>query len=114
MIVFEKSDDELSLGGIFRADSELPLVTGQATSASGLFFCGQIASPTGQLREIGREAQRIAIVPNATGSVSETTSCPSPRSCRDRDEVSPALQQRSKVQRPVGCVLRAGGERRDP
>jgi cation diffusion facilitator CzcD-associated flavoprotein CzcO len=38
----------------------MPLVTGQATSAPGLYFCGQITSPTGQLREIGIEAQRIA------------------------------------------------------
>ena len=38
----------------------MPLVTGQATSAPGLYFCGQITSPTGQLREIGLEAQRIA------------------------------------------------------
>ena len=38
----------------------MPLVTGQATSASGLYFCGQITSPTGQLREIGLEAPRIA------------------------------------------------------
>jgi cation diffusion facilitator CzcD-associated flavoprotein CzcO len=37
-----------------------PLVTGQATDAPGLYFCGQITSPTGQLREIGLEAQRIA------------------------------------------------------
>jgi cation diffusion facilitator CzcD-associated flavoprotein CzcO len=38
----------------------MPLVTGRATSLPGLYFCGQITSPTGQLREIGREAQRIA------------------------------------------------------
>jgi pyruvate/2-oxoglutarate dehydrogenase complex dihydrolipoamide dehydrogenase (E3) component len=38
----------------------MPLVTGQATKAPGLYFCGQITSPTGQLREIGIEAQRIA------------------------------------------------------
>jgi cation diffusion facilitator CzcD-associated flavoprotein CzcO len=38
----------------------MPLVTGQATSAPGLYFCGQITSPTGQLREIGLEARRIA------------------------------------------------------
>jgi len=35
-----------------------PRVTGQA-AAPGLFFCGQSPSPTGQLREIGIEAQRI-------------------------------------------------------
>jgi cation diffusion facilitator CzcD-associated flavoprotein CzcO len=38
----------------------MPLTTGRATGAPGLFFCGQIASPTGQLREIGLEAQAIA------------------------------------------------------
>jgi cation diffusion facilitator CzcD-associated flavoprotein CzcO len=37
-----------------------PRVTGQATAAPGLYFCGHIVSPTGQLREIGIEAQRIA------------------------------------------------------
>jgi cation diffusion facilitator CzcD-associated flavoprotein CzcO len=40
----------------------MPLLTGQATSAPGLYFCGQITSPTGQLREIGLEARRIAAV----------------------------------------------------
>jgi cation diffusion facilitator CzcD-associated flavoprotein CzcO len=38
----------------------MPLVTGEATAARGLYFCGQITVPTGQLREIGIEAQRIA------------------------------------------------------
>jgi cation diffusion facilitator CzcD-associated flavoprotein CzcO len=38
----------------------MPLMTGRATSLPGLYFCGQITSPTGQLREIGLEAQRIA------------------------------------------------------
>jgi cation diffusion facilitator CzcD-associated flavoprotein CzcO len=38
----------------------MPRVTGQASSAQGLYFCGQITSPTGQLREIGIEAERIA------------------------------------------------------
>jgi cation diffusion facilitator CzcD-associated flavoprotein CzcO len=38
----------------------MPLVTGQTTSAPGLYFCGQLTSPTGQLREIGLEARRIA------------------------------------------------------
>ncbi len=38
----------------------MPLVTGKATAAPGLYFCGQITSPTGQLREIGIEAQGIA------------------------------------------------------
>lgn len=39
-----------------------PRVTGQATDVPGLYFCGQIVSPTGQLREIGLEAQRLARV----------------------------------------------------
>jgi len=38
----------------------LPRVTGRPTAAPGLYFCGQITSPTGQLREIGIEALRIA------------------------------------------------------
>jgi cation diffusion facilitator CzcD-associated flavoprotein CzcO len=37
-----------------------PLVNGAATREAGLFFCGFIASATGQLREIGIEAERIA------------------------------------------------------
>ncbi|MGO4701525.1 flavin-containing monooxygenase [Dyella sp. 2RAB6] len=41
-----------------------PRTTGQAAGSgprhAGLFFCGQSPSPTGQLREIGIEAQRIA------------------------------------------------------
>lgn len=37
-----------------------PLATGRTTCAAGLYFCGQITSPTGQLREIGLEAKRIA------------------------------------------------------
>lgn len=36
-----------------------PLVTGRATNAPGLYFCGLVASATGQLREIGLEARRI-------------------------------------------------------
>jgi cation diffusion facilitator CzcD-associated flavoprotein CzcO len=38
----------------------MPLVTGAATTLPGLYFCGQITVPTGQLREIGIEAKRIA------------------------------------------------------
>ena len=38
----------------------MPRVTGKSTAAPGLYFCGQITVPTGQLREIGIEAQRIA------------------------------------------------------
>jgi cation diffusion facilitator CzcD-associated flavoprotein CzcO len=45
--------------GVFD-DHGMPRVTGQATNVPGLYFCGQIASATGQLREIGLEAQRIA------------------------------------------------------
>jgi hypothetical protein len=41
-----------------------PLVSGQATSKPGLYFCGLIASPTGQLREIGLEAERISDLVN--------------------------------------------------
>ena len=44
--------------GVFDRDG-LPRVTGRATEVPGLYFCGQIRS-TGQLREIGIEAQRIA------------------------------------------------------
>jgi cation diffusion facilitator CzcD-associated flavoprotein CzcO len=38
----------------------MPMAVGRSTAAPGLYFCGQLASPTGQLREIGLEAQRIA------------------------------------------------------
>src|SRR5581483_6483493 len=38
----------------------MPLVTGARTAAGRLYFCGQIVSATGQLREIGIEARRIA------------------------------------------------------
>ncbi|GAA0889308.1 flavin-containing monooxygenase [Rhodanobacter soli] len=41
-------------------DHGMPLASGRATPEPGLFFCGLIASPTGQLREIGIEARRIA------------------------------------------------------
>jgi cation diffusion facilitator CzcD-associated flavoprotein CzcO len=47
------------VGGVFDQRG-MPRVTGQATAAPGLYFCGHITSPTGQLREIGIEAQRIA------------------------------------------------------
>jgi cation diffusion facilitator CzcD-associated flavoprotein CzcO len=49
-----------------------PLVTGQTTAKPGLYFCGHIASPTGQLREIGLEAQRIATL--ASGFVASRRS----------------------------------------
>jgi cation diffusion facilitator CzcD-associated flavoprotein CzcO len=45
-------------------DRGLPLVTGRTTAVGGLYFCGQITSPTGQLREIGIEARRIANLAN--------------------------------------------------
>jgi cation diffusion facilitator CzcD-associated flavoprotein CzcO len=45
--------------GVFNTHG-MPLATGRATSAAGLYFCGQTTSPTGQLREIGFEARRIA------------------------------------------------------
>ncbi len=38
----------------------LPLATGRETAEAGLYFCGHIVSPTGQLRAIGIESQRIA------------------------------------------------------
>ena len=47
------------VGGVFDTLG-MPRVTGQPTAAAGLFFCGQITVPTGQLREIGIEAERIA------------------------------------------------------
>jgi hypothetical protein len=37
----------------------MPRLTGKP-SAPGLYFCGQITVPTGQLREIAIEADRIA------------------------------------------------------
>jgi cation diffusion facilitator CzcD-associated flavoprotein CzcO len=40
-------------------DQGRPVATGRVTAEPGLYFCGQIASPTGQLREIGLEARRI-------------------------------------------------------
>ena len=38
----------------------IPLVSGGETSADGLYFCGFREPPTGRLREIGIEAERIA------------------------------------------------------
>jgi cation diffusion facilitator CzcD-associated flavoprotein CzcO len=37
-----------------------PLMSGRETPIPGLYFCGYRVSPTGMLREIGREAGRIA------------------------------------------------------
>jgi cation diffusion facilitator CzcD-associated flavoprotein CzcO len=56
--------------GVFDAHG-MPQVTGRPTKAPGLYFCGQIASPTGQLREIAREAERIANF--ARGDVAEAS-----------------------------------------
>jgi cation diffusion facilitator CzcD-associated flavoprotein CzcO len=47
------------VNGVLSQDGK-PLVTGRATNAPGLYFCGLVASPTGQLREIGLEARRIS------------------------------------------------------
>ena len=38
----------------------MPRLTGKPSGAPGLYFCGQITVPTGQLREIAIEAERIA------------------------------------------------------
>jgi cation diffusion facilitator CzcD-associated flavoprotein CzcO len=48
-----------TVNGVFD-EHGMPLLTGRATREPGLFFCGLVASPTGQLREIGIEATRIA------------------------------------------------------
>ncbi|MFC5435497.1 flavin-containing monooxygenase [Rhodanobacter umsongensis] len=45
--------------GVFD-DHGMPSASGRATPEPGLFFCGLIASPTGQMRQIGIEATRIA------------------------------------------------------
>jgi cation diffusion facilitator CzcD-associated flavoprotein CzcO len=47
-----------NVSGVLNQEGK-PLVTGQATKQPGLFFCGFVASATGQLREIGLEAERI-------------------------------------------------------
>ena len=38
----------------------MPKISGAPTAAPGLYFCGFHVSPTGQLREVGLEAHRIA------------------------------------------------------
>lgn len=45
----------------------MPLMTGRPTAAPGLYFCGQTTAATGQLREIGMEARRIAESARAYG-----------------------------------------------
>ena len=48
------------LPGIDVFDAQgMPRITGKP-SAPGLYFCGQVTVPTGQLREIAIEAERIA------------------------------------------------------
>ena len=43
-------------------DRGRPLVSDKPTAAPGLYFVGAIASPTGQLRQIGIGATRVAEV----------------------------------------------------
>ena len=43
-------------------DHGTPRRTGVATSEAGLYFCGQVAAVTGQLRAIALEAERIALL----------------------------------------------------
>lgn len=43
-----------------------PLVSGGPTALPGLFFCGMFVSPSGMLREAGREAQRLASIISAS------------------------------------------------
>ena len=43
----------------------MPLLTGRATKKPGLYFCGQITAATGQFREVGLEAERIAVLAKA-------------------------------------------------
>jgi cation diffusion facilitator CzcD-associated flavoprotein CzcO len=45
--------------GVLRKDG-MPRVSGGPTALPGLYFCGFYIAPTGQLREIGFEARRIA------------------------------------------------------
>ena len=42
------------------SDAGAPQITGRPSGAPGLWFCGYRQSPTGQLREVGIEAVRIA------------------------------------------------------
>ncbi len=46
-------------------DEGVPLVSGDVTAEPGLYFCGFHEPPTGRLREIGLEAERIAEVISA-------------------------------------------------
>jgi cation diffusion facilitator CzcD-associated flavoprotein CzcO len=47
------------VAGVFD-DHGMPRVTGKPSGEPGLYFCGQITVPTGQLREISIEAKQIA------------------------------------------------------
>jgi cation diffusion facilitator CzcD-associated flavoprotein CzcO len=47
------------VNGVLNAHG-VPLANGRTTAEPGLYFCGLVASSTGQLREIGLEATRIA------------------------------------------------------
>ena len=47
------------VAGVFD-DHGMPRVTGKPSAEPGLYFCGQITVPTGQLREISIEARQIA------------------------------------------------------
>ncbi len=51
----------------------VPLVSGGPTAMPGLYFCGQLVSPAGMLREIGREARRVAYEIARSGAVSSTS-----------------------------------------
>lgn len=50
----------LEAGPTVYDENGAPRSSGQETSLPGLYFCGYYVSPTGMLREIGLEAQRIS------------------------------------------------------
>lgn len=60
----------LEAGPAVYDENGTPLSSGQETPVPGLYFCGYYVSPTGMLREIGLEAQRIsaAIAGKRTGA----------------------------------------------
>ena len=43
----------------------MPLLTGRTTREPGLYFCGHITAATGQFRQVGLEARRIAVLAKA-------------------------------------------------
>lgn len=53
-------DEFLEHASAAHDESGTPLVSGRETAVPGLYFCGYYVSPTGMLREIAREARRIA------------------------------------------------------